>query len=85
MATWMLMAVKDEAVGAFMAPFAVRSRNEALRSFTDAVNDPKMQFNAHPEDYTLYVVGEWDDYAGLCRELTVNEKVVSAKDVKRPE
>lgn len=80
MAIFLMCAVKDEAVGAFMAPFVCRSQGEAIRSFSDAVADPKMEFGRHPADYGLYVVGEWDDHAGIVRELTQHQLLIKAED-----
>lgn len=57
-------SVLDKAVGAFMVPFFCRSDGEAMRSFSDAVLDPKHQFHAHSADYDLYNVGIWDDSVG---------------------
>lgn len=57
--------IYDKQVSAFMQPFFCRSRGEAVRSFTDAVNDPKSQFYRYAADYSLMFHGEWDDHSGL--------------------
>lgn len=72
-----VFSVFDKAVGAFLQPFFVRSRGEALRSFTDAVNDPKSQFHNHLLDYTLVCHGEFDDGSGLFSSGEP-ERIVSA-------
>lgn len=75
-----IFSVYDVKVGAFMQPFFSPTTGAALRSLTDAVNDPKHEFSKHVEDYTLFRLGEWDDTSGLfesgppdsvvtCREL----------------
>lgn len=61
MAKFVICAVRDKAVNAFMQPFFARSEGEAIRSFGDAVADPKMEFGKHPEDYNLWCFGSWDD------------------------
>lgn len=61
MAKFVICSVKDTAVGAFMQPFFAKSVGEAKRSFRDACGDPKMEFSRHPEDYTLWLLGSWDD------------------------
>lgn len=58
-------SVYDKAVDAFMQPFFVRAKGEALRSFMDACSDGKSQFVSHPEDYTLFHVGTWDEDIGV--------------------
>lgn len=54
-------SVYDSKIGAFATPFAMKSKGEALRGWMDVVNDKNTAFNKHPEDYTLFELGEWDD------------------------
>lgn len=56
-----IYTVHDAAVKAYLQPFFARSHGEALRSFTDAINDPKTSLNAHPHDYSLWHVADFDD------------------------
>lgn len=58
-------SIRDVAVGAFHIPIFFRSDAEAVRSFTDACNDPKGQFSAHPADYALFYVGAYNDADGV--------------------
>lgn len=60
-------AVFDSAALAYGQPFFVPAIGSALRSFTDEVNR-KAQDNAlamHPEDYTLHMLGTFDDERGV--------------------
>lgn len=57
-------SVLDQKAEAFLPLFFARSQGEALRSLSDAVNDPKHQFYKHAADYQLYSIGTWDDQAG---------------------
>lgn len=41
----------------------------AIRTFKDCILDEKHAFNAHPEDYTLMEIGEYDDQAGAISPL----------------
>lgn len=76
-------AVKDLAVQAFGNPFLVRSSGEAMRSFQDEVNrDPKESpIAAHPEDYELYKIGEYNDTTGEIVGLEP-ELLARAKELK---
>lgn len=60
-----VFTVHDKAVNAYLQPFFCRSRGEAVRSFTEACNDPKNNFNKYSMDYVLVHLGEFDDVAGL--------------------
>lgn len=77
-------AVLDKAVGAFLPPFAQRSKGEAIRSFTDAVNDEKHQFSRHQGDYVLYSIGQFDDATGMFVAVEP-ERVIGALEVKVPD
>lgn len=71
-------SVFDQAVGAFASPQFVRSRLEAVRLFAAACrHGSDHQFAAHPQDFSLHHVGEWDDESG---ELTSvkPERVITA-------
>jgi len=61
----MIFSVLDNAVGAFLPPFMVRSRGEAIRSFSEVANDQKHQFHKNARDYVLHYLGEFDDTSGV--------------------
>lgn len=54
----------DSKVGAYLQPFVMRSRGEAMRAFESICNDGKSQFSLHPADFTLFEIGEYDEYTG---------------------
>lgn len=56
--------VYDCKVEAFMAPFFMQSRGQAMRAFADSVNDRSGRYRAHPADFTLFELGEFDDSSG---------------------
>jgi hypothetical protein len=61
------MAVKDRAIGSFNRPFFVPSIPMAVRSFTDEVNRvaPDNQMAAHPEDFELWYLGNFNEDSGV--------------------
>jgi len=58
-------SVRDKATDLFMAPFYVRTKQEALRALKDAASNPEHAFNRHPRDYSLYALGVYDEDRGL--------------------
>lgn len=56
-----IFAVYDEAAGAYLAPFFLPAVGMATRSFADCVNDPEHGFGRNPKDYTLFLLGNFDD------------------------
>lgn len=73
--------IYDAAARAFLQPFFVRSKGEAIRSFSDAVNDEKTQFHKHVGDFSLFYVADYDDNAGTFVCPTAPERIVTAVEV----
>ncbi|QXP07926.1 MAG: nonstructural protein [Arizlama microvirus] len=69
-----LFTCYDSKLEAYMQPFFMTTRGQALRAFTDTVNDPSSIFAKHPEDYTLFEIGEYDDQTG---DISMNQAKVS--------
>lgn len=60
-----LYSVRDKGVNAFLPPFVSPADGSAIRSFMDAVNDPKHEFGRHASDYDLYRLGDFDETIGF--------------------
>lgn len=69
-----IFSVRDAKVEAFMQPFFSPTMGAAIRSLSEAVNDPKHEFSKNSADYSLWLVGDFDDSTG----------VISAPDDIRP-
>lgn len=79
-----VVSVYDSAVNAFARPFFVPSTGVALRSFSDEVNRqaPDNPMSQHPEDFTLYLLGSFDEDSGqFTNTQSRPELLVRAKDV----
>ena len=61
---YVICSVRDAAVEAFMRPFPAESEKQAVRSFSDECFNMESPFAKHPDDYTLYKVGEFDSETG---------------------
>lgn len=57
-------SIRDNASATYDQPFLRPNVVTAIRSITDALNDPASPWAKHPEDYALYHLGEWDDTTG---------------------
>lgn len=62
-----VVCVYDSAVAAYGRPFFVPSVGAAIRSFGDEVNRsaPDNTMFAHPDDYVLWYLGDFDEETGL--------------------
>lgn len=87
-------SVFDTAAKVFQRPFFAGADGEATRAFADVVNDDKHPVGMHPEDYSLFRVGLFDDGKGtlhpedpecLCVALElVRRKPVDERQIRLP-
>lgn len=56
-----IFTIYDSKAQAYLTPFFLHQEGMAIRIFTDCVNVSNHQFGKHPEDYTLFQIGSWDD------------------------
>jgi len=56
-----IFTVYDSKAHAYLTPFFLHEDDMAIRVFSDCVNDATHQFGKHPEDYTLFKIGSWED------------------------
>ena len=59
-----IYSIYDTASGAYMRPFYMNSDGQAIRAFSDLAQDAEHEIGRHPEDYTLYRIGTFDDNTG---------------------
>lgn len=62
-----LYSILDSKAASFGVPHFSQTDSSAIRTFSDAVNDPSNpnnQWNRHPEDFSMYFVGEFDEETG---------------------
>lgn len=60
-------SIFDSKAAAFAPPFFMARPELALRAFRDLAADPAASIAKHPEDYSLYLVGEFDDATGMLK------------------
>lgn len=56
-----IFAVYDSKVEAYLSPFFMNATGQAIRGFVDAASGADSQIAKHPEDFTLFELGEYDD------------------------
>lgn len=57
-------SVRDLKASAFATPFFLSTDAVAIRTFSDAIADKSHPMAAHPEDYQLFYLGEFEDQSG---------------------
>lgn len=56
-----IFSIYDSKAAAWLPPFFLPQSGIAIRAFVDCVAKEGHNFNLHPEDYTLALLGEFDD------------------------
>lgn len=77
-----VVSVRDSAVEAFYPPTFVQAIGLAVRSFGDEVRKEESALHAHPEDYELFLVGEFDTDSGSLLPLPNPERLARGVDYK---
>lgn len=71
----LVFAVYDNKIGTYAQPFFSQTISAAKRSFVDAASDPSTLLSKHPEDFSLFHLGEFDDSTGFLDPLTAPENL----------
>jgi len=56
-----IYTIFDQASASYMRPFFTTADQQALRSFKDIATDADHEIGKHPEDYSLWRIGVYDD------------------------
>ena len=56
--------IYDVASGIYMRPFFSQADGQAVRGFKDIATDAEHEIGKHPEDYTLFRIGSFNDTTG---------------------
>lgn len=70
-----IYATYDSKAQVYSQPFYMQSRGAAIRSFTDISKDSAHPIGKHPEDYSLFELGFYDD-SNASFSLTASPSVV---------
>ena len=77
MSTVNVFSVRDQKANGFLQPFYLPNESVAYRAMYDCLSDPEHQFTKHPEDYSLYHLGEFDFETGKFTTHDTPEHIVS--------
>ena len=80
-----IFTVFDSKAAAYLQPFYAHTKGVAIRQFSDAINgDPNHNFARHPEDFTLFDLGEYDDNTAKFFILPTPEAIGVAVEFLQP-
>lgn len=76
----LMFSVHDSVSGIYDRPFVARAEGDAVRSFGDIAKDKEHPIGKHPEHFSLFHVGMWNDNTGMIDPVAPTH-VVSAIDL----
>ena len=59
-----IYGIFDSKAQSYSLPFYYQYEAQALRTVIDWLNNPETPYAKHPEDYTLFDLGSYDDVQG---------------------
>ncbi len=65
-----ICAIYDSKAEAYSQPMYFQSTGQAVRSFSDECNRKDSNIGMHPEDYTMFHFGDFDERTGAFDFLT---------------
>ena len=85
MAKYKIVTIRDRAADLFGQPSFVVNLGGAVRQFGDEVKRPNTeerpnQLNMHPDDFDLYLLGEYDDETGTFTNEDRPRQIAVGKD-----
>lgn len=80
-----MYSIHDKAAQAFITPFFMHNKAMAIRAFADNINSTEeSNLSKHPEQFSLFQVGEFEDSIGKVTELDKPELIASGLEVLEP-
>ena len=64
-----VFSIFDSCAGVYDRPFVAHNEASAKRAFGDIAVSADHHIGQHPEHYSLFVVGEWDDNNGVIKPV----------------
>ncbi len=86
-----IYTIFDTASGLYMRPFFMNADAAAIRTFGELSTDADHEVGKHPEDYSLFRIGIYDDNTAVITAETRSclstalELVASVRNVKKDE
>lgn len=80
-----VFTIYDSKAEAYMQPFFMQTKGQAMRALVDTLEDPKTQFCKHPEDFTLFEIGTYDDQTGKFENLDAPVSIGNLVEFKNKE
>jgi hypothetical protein len=80
-----IASVYDSKVSVWSAPTFHINKGALSRAWMEAVNDPQSPFSKYPDDFTMFIVGTWDDSTGIIEMLQAPDSLGVAVQYRKTE
>lgn len=80
-----IFTVFDIKAEAYLEPFYTATKGQAIRSFSDTCQEKGHPFNLHPEDYTMFHLGAYDNSNATFEILPTAAPIGKAIEFIQPE
>lgn len=77
-----IFTIRDDKLETYNQPFFVPTIGAAERDFTDHANTPDSPINKHAEDYTLFLLGEYNQADGSIEMEPTPKPLIKGIEVK---
>lgn len=77
----LVLSIYDAKIEAYMRPFTSQTEGQALRVFSDELLREGSIIGAHPEDYALFVIGDFDDHSGELKSSPAPKCIARAHEM----
>lgn len=77
-----IFSIFDGKAKAYMTPFFLPEKGQAIRAFMDEVNSDSV-CGKHPEDFTLFCIGSFDSSSGQVEYMSSHEVLGNGIQFKR--
>ncbi|AXL14708.1 nonstructural protein [Microviridae sp.] len=74
-----IYSVYDSKAESHLLPYHTINQALAVRHFQDACSDPDHSFHKHPEDYSLFHLGSYDDVSAKFDNLKAPLHIADAR------
>lgn len=77
-----VFGIYDAKCEAYLPPFFMKSKGEALRALSSHVGDSSHNFSKYASDFTLFELGEFSDSDGSIKTLEKPLLIINLIDLK---
>lgn len=78
-----IIAIRDTKAEYYLNPLCFKTIGEAERSFAEECNNPQSTMYKNPEDFGMYLLGEYDNAEGKIHHESQPKHLASAISFKK--